>query len=502
MARRRMGCAWAGDAMDSPGAGSDDGSYGVPACTSRDETRGVPDAALLYGEIAHLLEQRDAALAQTARDPASGLPNRAYFSQELEQLAARCLAAENSAVVMVVGVERLAILRESLGYAIADEVTHRIADRLRDAIPPSTLLARAGDNSFVVALAVPAGRSPGQTDPATLADRLIAVIDSPIRVGEDDLRLLASIGIARFPEDSMHSDLLLAHAHAAMRHARDHGARAYQFYTPAIGYQGARRLRLEAELHRGLDRGEFCVHYQPRRALLERRIIGVEALLRWDHPEKGLLAAADFIDVAVDTGLITPIGESVLRQACRDAMQWPADIALSVNLCAREFRGNRIENIIDDALVESGLPVRRFHLELTEASLRGSGSQSADETDVSLVRLTALRERGLKIVLDNFGMAVSGPDLLRRCRADFVKIDARLIRALDDDPDVRVVVRSIATLARHFGATVIGEGIEDATQAVAALHAGCTEGQGFYLGRPMTAGRLIKLLQTASGQPV
>ena len=454
----------------------------------------------MQAELAHLREQLAAAEEEIARDPASGLANRAQFSRNLEALAARCLAAQVSAVVMVIGVERLGILRESLGYNVADEVTRRVADRLRDAVPESALLGRAGDNSFVLALVVPQGKAPAGADPAGLADRLIAVVDSPIRVGDDDLRLLASIGIARFPEDSMHPDLLLAHAHAAMHYARDHGTRAFEFFTPVIGYQGARRLRLEAELHRGLDRGEFCVHYQPRRSLQERRIIGVEALLRWDHPERGLLAAADFIDVAVDTGLITPIGESVLHQACRDARQWPADIALSVNLSAREFRGARLETIIDDALVGSGLPARRFQLELTEASLRGCGGLSADDTDVSLVRLTALRERGLKIVLDNFGMAVSGPDLLRRCRADYVKIDARLIRALDDDPDVRVVVRSISTLARHFGATVIGEGIEDATQAAAALHAGCTEGQGYFFGRPMTAVRLLKLLQTASGR--
>jgi diguanylate cyclase (GGDEF)-like protein len=460
------------------------------------------DTALMHAELVHLREQLAAAEEENARDPASGLANRAQFSRELERLAASCVAAEGFAMVMVIGVERLAILRESLGYAVTDTVTRRIADRLRDTVPESALLARAGDNSFALALSAPmgqssAGQSSAESAPAKLADRLIAVIDSPIRVGKDDLRLLASIGIARFPADTMHADLLLAHAHAAMRYARDHGTRAYQFFTPAIGCEGARRLRLEAELHRGLDRGEFRVHYQPRRALVDRRILGVEALLRWDHPERGLLAAADFIDVAVDTGLITPIGESVLRQACRDARQWPADIALSVNLSAREFRGARLETIIDDALAESGLHPRRFHLELTEASLRACGGQSSDETDVSLVRLTALRERGLKIVLDNFGMAVSGPDLLRRCRADYVKIDARLIRALDDDPDVRVVVRSITALARHFGATVIGEGIEDATQAAAAMHAGCTEGQGYFLGRPVTVERLLKNLRAA-----
>lgn len=445
-------------------------------------------------ELARLRAQLAAAEARSQCDPASGLAGRARFSAQLAVMASNCLAAGTPAVVMVIGVERLSALRESLGYDVADEVVARLADRLRDTAPANSQLARIGDNAFALALAQAGGRPTAETDPARLADRLIAVIDSPIRVGDDDLRLLASIGIARFPADTVRTDLLLAHAQCAMHFARDHGTRAHEFFTPVIGLRGERRLRLEAELHRGLDRGEFRVHYQPRRSLNDRRILGVEALVRWDHPERGLLAAADFLDIAVQTGLITPIGESVLRQACRDAMQWPADVALSVNLSAREFRGARLETIIDDALAQSGLQARRFHLELTEASLRGSGAGGIDETDVSLIRLTALRERGLRIVLDNFGMAVSGPDLLRRCRADYVKIDARLIRALDDDPDVRVVVRSITNLARHFGAIVIGEGIEDAAQAAAALHAGCTEGQGYFLGRPLTADRLIKLL--------
>ena len=482
--------------MGARGPDGDASAAEVPPAPAFGRAAALPaTAGELQAHIDDLRLQLAAAAAQSDRDPASGLANFAHFSRQLEHLTASCRIAGTSAFAMVIGVDRLAMVRESLGYGAADAVIGRVGERLRDALPAEVPVARIGDDTFALALAAPCALL-SETDPAGLADRLIAVIDSPIRVGRDDLRLLASIGIARYPQDSMYADLLLAHAQAAMHFARDHGTRAHEFFTPAIAAQGARLLRLEAELHRGLDRGEFCVHYQPRRSLHDRRIIGVEALLRWDHPERGLLPAGNFLDVAIQTGLITPIGEAVLHQACRDAMQWPAHIALSVNLSAREFRGARLETIIDDALAQSGLQAQRFHLELTEASLRGTGRAGFDETDVSLIRLTALRERGIRIVLDNFGVAVSGPDLLRRCRADYVKIDARLIRALDDDPDARVVVRSIANLARHFGATVIGEGIEDAAQAAAALHAGCAQGQGYFLGRPMTAARLLNILQT------
>ena len=483
--------------MDAPGEFGREGPAAAAANGQDDGRAGTDPAsvAALHAEIHDLRAQLAIAAAHATFDPVTCLPNRAHFSAQLTQLSAACLAAGTSAFVMVIGVDRLTMIRESMGFDIADAVTRRIGDRLRDAAPADARLARIGDNAFALALPMQADAVSAGTDPDQLADRLIAVIDSPIRVGEDDLRLLASIGIARFPADGMHTDLLLAHAHGALHFARDHGTRTHEFFTPTIAAQGGRLLRLEAELHRGLDRGEFRVHYQPRRSLQDRRIVGLEALLRWDHPERGLLAAVDFVDVAVQSGLITPIGESVLHQACHDAMQWPSHIALSVNLSAREFRGTRLETIIDDALCQSGLRAQRFHLELTEASLRGSGSLVNDEIDVSLIRLTALRERGIRIVLDNFGRAVSGPDLLRRCRADYVKIDARLIRALDHDPDARVVVRSVANLARHFGATIIGEGIEDAAQAAAAADAGCTQGQGYFLGRPLTQARLLGILQ-------
>lgn len=484
--------------------GSSESASGALAPTLPPATvTGAPASVRGDDRLAQALAQLAAAEARSAIDPASGLANLPAFRAQLERLAAASATADAACAVLVVGVERLATVRESLGYAPADAVIERIADRLRAAAPADALLGRAGDDTFALALrlghAAAAELSHAESRLAALADRLIATIGGPLRVGEDDLRLLACIGIARFPGDAVAPDLLLARAHAAMRFARDHGTRAHEFFTPAIGDRESRRLRLEAELHRAIDRAEFRVHYQPRRVLGSGRIVGVEALLRWDHPERGLLPAADFIDVAQSTGLITPIGETVLRQACRDACHWPDALALSVNLSAREFRGTRLESIIDDALAETGLAPRRFHLEITEASLRGWGPDAIDATDVALVRLTALRERGLQMVLDNFGVTASGPDLLRRCRAEFVKVDARLIRALRSDPDVRVVVRSVADLARHFGATVIAEGIEDAAQAAAARDAGCVQGQGFHLGRPVLASQLDAVL--AAGDP-
>lgn len=428
--------------------------------------------------------------AERARnfDPATGLPNRDSFLRRVEQLISEGIDSGEPAALIVVGIDRLCSVRDSLGFALADEVAQRIGERLAHAAPGPIDLARIGDDEFALVLtALRASR-----DVEALARRFIEMVDGPMRVGEIDLRMMATIGIALIPGDGIQPEMLLARAQAAMRFARDNGTRLYQFYSAPIGQSAARRLRLESELRRGIDQGEFTVHYQPRCKLRGgRRIVGIEALLRWQHPERGILAAGEFIDVAEQTGLLTLIGQLVLRKACADTARWPKNIDLSVNLSAREFRGTHLEGVIDQALADSGLRPDRFLVELTEESLQ----RQPGRADEALRRLQALRERGVRVVLDNFGTGSCDLDLLRRCRAEYVKISAPLIRVLGSDADVFVMVRAIAALARHFGAGVIAEGIEDSSQVYAALRAGCSEGQGFHLGHPMTAEQINALLR-------
>lgn len=494
----------------------------------------------LSRQRAELAQSRDALQEQATRreelvadaerarnvDAASGLPNRAAFVHRLEARLPELLRAGKPAAVLVIGIDRLSTLRQSLGFGMADQVAQRIGERVLGAVadlapgaaapnkaskvskvskaakaakpaPPApasepdlTLVARTGDDEFALALS-----SAGSVGDATqTALRLIEVIDGPMRIAGTDMRLMATVGMARLPEDGKRAETLLANAQAALRFARERGMHGYELFRESIGEENARRVRLEAELRRGLDQREFTVHYQPLVRLRGRRVIGVEALLRWNHPERGLLAAGSFIDVAIDTGLITPIGESVVRQACRDAAAWPGKVGLSVNLSAREFRGARVEAIVESALEQSGLAPGRLSVELAEANLHG------DATDVALVRMTALRERGVQLILDNVGAGTGGLDLLRRCRADFVKISPQLIAAIDADKDVFAVVRAIAALSRQLGATVIAQGIERKAQLDAVLRAGCTLGQGYYLGSGMTAEKVGKLLRAPAGK--
>ena len=441
--------------------------------------------------VAEVYEHHGLAVdAERARnvDAPTGLPNRDAFVRRLQQFVDERLQSGVPASLILVGIDRLASVRDSLGFAIADQVALRVGERLRHAAPGALLVARIGDDEFALVLAT----LPAAMDVEALARRLIEMVDGPMRIGEIDLRMMATIGVALIPENGTQPEVLLARAQAAMRFARENGTRLYQFYDGSIGQSGARRLRLESELRSAMDRDEFTVHYQPRCKLRGgRRIVGVEALLRWAHPERGIIAAGEFIDVAEETGLIAPIGETVLRKACADAACWPGNVALSVNLSTREFRGTSLQSIVDRALADSDLPPGRLLVELTEASLQ----RDADRADFALIRLAALRQRGVGVVLDNFGTGSCNLDSLRRYRAQYVKISAQLVRALDTDADVFVMVRAIGALARHFGAGVIAEGIEDSGQVSAALRAGCSEGQGYYLGRPMTAAQINALFR-------
>lgn len=441
--------------------------------------------------VAELYQRHGLAIdAERARnfDLVTGLHNREAFLRRVEQLIRERVDSKESAAIIVVGVDRLSSVRDSLGFAVADQAAQRVGERLLHAAPESMIVARIGDDEFALLLTA----LPDVGDVAALARRLIEMVDGPMRVGDFDLRMMATIGVARLPEDGLQPEVLLGCAQAAMRFARDNGTRLYQFYSASIGQSATRRLRLECELRSAIDRDEFTVYYQPRCKLRGgRRIVGVEALLRWNHCERGTIAAGEFIGVAEETGLITLIGESVLRKACADAARWPQNVGLSVNLSTREFRGNRLEGIIDRALAESGLHPNRLLVELTEASLQ----REFDRTDVALARLAALRERGVRVVLDNFGIGPCNLDLLRRCRAEYVKISTQFTHALGTDADVFFTVRAIAGLSRHFGAAVIAEGIEDSSQVSAALRAGCTEGQGFHLGRPLTAEKMSELFR-------
>lgn len=433
----------------------------------------------------------EASATQQARhDAVTGLPNRLSLEERMTDVLRAHRAASEPAAVVFVGLHRLAEVRDALGYQAGDYLARQIAERLRKVVRGSDLVARVGDDEF--ALLLTSLRRP--EDAAIVARKLYAALDVPLVVGGHQIRLEPAAGVSVYPQDGRTSDLLLARADGAMRFAREHRTGLTQFFRPEIAERSARRLSIEADLRAALEHGQFCVHYQPRFAIKGRKLIGAEALLRWQHPERGLLAPGEFLDVAEDTGLIVPIGEVVLAQACAAAAQWNAaglPLSVAVNLSPREFRGRTMVEQVVQALQTSGVPPSRLQIEVNEAGL----ARPLDEVDAAA--FDGLRELGVRVTLDSFGAGAASLALLRKIAVDAVKIDGQFVRHAPQDPRDAAIVEAIALLARKLRLTVIAAGVESEAQWSLMKTLGCDEAQGYLLGRPLPPEEFQSLLNGA-----
>jgi len=432
------------------------------------------------------LHERSAAQASVFAaeryDPATGLPNRRLFEEQLARVAAEHPGAGEPAALLLVGVVELVALRGSMGFRAADLVARMIGERLRLAVRGCDLVARIGDDEFAVVLT----HLRASSDAAPVARKLIDLVDAPVRIEGREVRLSATMGVAVCPADGTDVESLLQRAHGALQFAQETSTRLYQFFDPEVAQRDNRRLQLQSDLRQALEAGEFLVHYQPRVSMRTRRVVGVEALLRWLHPRLGLLPASQFVELAEQSGLIVPIGEAVLRQACTAALDWPAELGLSVNLSAREFRGSDLNSVVHRALDHCGLAPRRLQVEVTESSL----GRQPDEIRAAVERLAQLRETGVSIALDQFGSGACSLSLLRDCPADALNIEGGFIRSLTEDTAAMAILRAITALGRHFGARVVAEGVETEEQFEQARRAGCSQAQGYLFGRPMPVSEL------------
>lgn len=440
------------------------------------------------------LYDRTAAEEEASRlehyDAVTGLLNRRGFERRLERSIGTHLQNGEPAAVVLVGIARLQDVRESLGYQAADRAVRQLADRLRMVVRGSDVIGRVGDDEFALLLQ----QLRQSVDAGTVARKLFDAIDVPLQVEERSLRLEPAVGVAVCPHDAIAADLLLSRADSAMRHARRQGTGLYQFFRPDLAQRAARRLGLEAELRTAIEQRQFVVHFQPRTDLRSGRTVGAEALLRWQHPARGMLAPAEFLDVAEESGLIVPIGEQVLEQACAAAAAWPGDLSVAVNLCPREFRGRSMRSIIDQALQASGLAPARLQIEINEAGLNGP----LEEADAAA--LQSLRESGVKVALDDFGAGAASLSLLRRLPVDSLKIDGQFVRHAAGNPKDALIVAAIAGLGRRLGLRVIAEGIETGAQLELVRKSGCHEVQGYLLGRPMDADEFVAHLAAQPGR--
>lgn len=467
------------------------GNYAVDLVASKrgDEIGDLEDAFVRMG---HSVARHDRDIRRLAfGDALTGLPNRVAFR---ESLNARVLAAERDGyqiALMFIDLDDFKRINDTLGHDIGDDVLAqfglRILDATRELGGGHTELARFGGDEFVVLL-----HGTDVRDRALrLAQGFLAQMRQPISVGGQSIVLAASIGITLYPADGSQPATLLKNADIAMYRAKLDGKNCLRFYTRDMDMAMEREMQLEQDLHLALERGELSVVYQPIHSVLDERIIGAEALVRWNHPQRGSIPTEMFIAVAEQTGQIEAIGRFVLRVACEDAARWPSVNGrgpfVSVNISARQLRKGGLESVVGAELENSGLPPSRLHLELTETAMFSLEREAIDAC-------TQLRDAGVKIWLDDFGTGFSGLSHLRRVPIDGVKIDRSFVSGMLDDADDLALTAAIIAMAHSLGIVVTAEGVENQGQLDALKARGCDNLQGFLLGHPMSSDALVREL--------
>ncbi|MDP2110630.1 MAG: EAL domain-containing protein [Thiobacillus sp.] len=422
-------------------------------------------------------------------DVLTGLPNRILLYDRLTQAIALARRSGKQLAVLFMDLDRFKHINDSLGHTVGDQLLQSVSQRLPGCVRQSDTISRQGGDEFVALL--PDIDHP--EDAALSAQKMIAAIALPHRIDQHDLHIGASIGISIYPEDGLDAETLIKHADTAMFHAKDNGRNTYAFFEQEMTARAIARQSIEASLRGALERQEFVLHYQPKINLLSGMIVGVEALVRWQHPQRGLLEPAQFVPIAEDSGLILPIGRWVLREACLQARAWQdagfPPITVAVNTSALEFRATDFLEYLRATLEASRLEPRYLELELTESVLMRDAA-SADSV------LHALAALGVKLAVDDFGTGYSSLSYLRQFPIDTLKIDQSFVNQLTRNPDDAAIVSAVISMGKSLKQRVIAEGVETAEQAALLLAQHCDEGQGFFFGRPVGAGALAVLLQT------
>ena len=472
----------------------------VPICSSSDKVLGAvaayyrlgftPDRGDLklleiatdLGKIVLERKQAEARLDYLAHfDALTGLPNRALFHDRLTHAIDRAERSKELIGVMLLDLDRFKTINDTLGHAVGDQLLKGVAKRLQSCMRDQDTVARLGGDEFTIVLeglATP-------EDAGLVAKKIIEALVPPFQLGESEVYVTPSIGVSIFPLDSDDIDDLLKHSDTAMYSAKEAGRNAFQFFTQALNTKTQGRLAMESELRHALDRGEFTLYYQPKVNLLSGEAVGVEALIRWEHPERGLVPPNDFIPLLEETGLINAVGQWLLRTTTSQARRWMDDglppMQIAVNISARQFLHNDLIADVIGALEESGLESDYLELEVTESMLM----HNPEHTAQVLKKIQALGV--VRINLDDFGTGYSSLSYLKRFPIDTVKIDASFVRDIPDDKEDCAIVLAVIAMAHSLGLKVIAEGVENDRQLAFLREKGCDEIQGYLFSPPLPA---------------
>jgi len=430
-----------------------------------------------------------------SHDALTGLPNRLLLDDRITQTIAQADRQSHEFAVLVIDLDRFKIINDSLGHRAGDELLREVAQRLKSAVRSVDTTARLGGDEFVILLGPPIT----QSEALAVARRVIQLMEPSMRLLGIDVHISPSIGMAFYPRDGRTVDTLLAHADAAMYTAKERGRNNVQCYAEGMSAGTQERVRLESELHEALHSGQFELHYQPKVDTSNGRINSAEALIRWRHPQRGLLPPADFIGIADDCGLLDDIGEWVLHEACRQAKAWQEAglprLRVAVNLAPSQFRLTNLVDQIRRALDAAALDPQLLEVELTESAVMSDAEES-------ILILEAISSMGVLVSVDDFGTGYSSMSYLRRFPIDKLKIDRCFVEEMTRRSEDASIVRAIISLAHSLHLKVIAEGVETSEQLALLADLGCDQYQGFYFSPALTAEKFVSLVQQSlANQP-
>ena len=454
----------------------------------RDDVGATTHFVGVLNDVSMAREHESRLRHQATHDSLTGLPNRVMLHDRLDQAIAYARRARDQLAVLWLDLDHFKFVNDSYGHRTGDELLTLVAGRLRAAVRDSDTVVRLGGDEFVV-LMLGVG---GEADASGAARRVLDGLNQPFELEGRRLHASASVGISLFPEDGQTSEQLLMHADTAMYRAKSEGRNGFQFYRRELGQQAQERETLARALHSALENGEFELHYQPKVLTADRRICGVEALIRWHHPELGMVPPLSFIPLAEETGLIVPIGEWVLKTACRQAQAWHdagfIGLTMAVNVSARQFQQNDMVGTVQRCLAESGLSGDLLELEITESLLM-------DKSEALIHTLNGIKALGVSLALDDFGTGFSSLGYLRRFPLDNVKIDRSFVANVTSDAADASIAKAIIAMSHSLGLKVVAEGVESSAHLSFLQDNHCDTAQGYLFSRPLPAEQLIAKLR-------